>query len=157
MSRALSAWLIVAVATVGLYAQQGTDFSGSWVLEASSASSETIPDRLTVQQESRTLDVTRHFANTVQKKTYSIGAVGGVAGGLPRSETPTTSTDWSVRWVGESLWINERQFTASRLASERSETWRLDDRGRLIITLEIRGSRVVDVQTFFLTYRKEAQ
>jgi hypothetical protein len=82
--------------------------------------------------------------------------VGGVVGGLPGPGTSSRS-DWSVRWIGDSLWINERQFAAGALASERTETWRLDDAGRLRITLEIRGSKVVDVRRWTLTYRRDGK
>ena len=169
MPKLLLAWLLVAASSVGLSAQQGTDFSGSWVLEDSSASSELIPDRLTVRQPVTTtnvfgkpmppayltLDVTRHFANSVQEATYRIGVIGGVSGGLAGVPGPTSRSDWEVRWVGDSLWINQRQFASGALASERSETWRLDDAGRLNITLEIRGSQIVDVRRWMLAYRRE--
>lgn len=172
MPKLLCVWLFAAIWGIGLHAQQGTDFSGSWVLESSSASSEEIPGRLTVRQPVTTtnalgkpmppayltLDVTRHFANTIQQATYRIGLVGGVVGGLPGSDTSSKSSDWSVRWIGDSLWIHERTSTPSAAsASERTETWRLDDAGKLNITLEIRGSRIVDVRRWTLAYRRESK
>ena len=169
MPKLLLLWLVVAAASVGLSAQQGTDFSGNWVLAESSASSELIPDRLTVRQPVtttnalgkpvppmyRTIEVTRHFANSVQEATYQIGVSGGVVGGLAGVPGPTSRSDWEVRWVGDALWINQRQFASGALASERSETWRLDDAGRLTITLEIRGSQIVDVRRWMLVYRRD--
>lgn len=167
MPKLLCSWLIVAIWSIGLHAQQGTDLSGSWVLEESSAPSDTIPGRLTVQQPLTTTDafgqprppayltlsVTRYFPDSVREATYRVGLVGGVVGG----PGPATRSDWSVRWIGDSLWINEREFTAGAMASERTETWRLDETGRLLIALEIRGARIVDVRRWTLVYRRESK
>src|SRR5262245_41703161 len=152
MPKLLLTWLLIAASSLGLSAQQGTDFSGTWVLEESSAPSENIAGQLIIQQQARTLSVTRRFANAVRERSYMIGLVGGVTGGLPGGAR--TGYDWTVRWSGNSLWINERDYSGT-VTSERSETWRLDDRGRLIISLEIRESGRLDAQRWTLAYRRE--
>ena len=165
-------WLFVAVSSIGLHGQQGTDFSGRWVLEDGTAPAET-PASLTVQQPITTttmrgdpmppayltLTVTRHFANTAQEAAYRIGTLGGVVGGLPdrgatSSGRASMSREWSVRWREDALWLEEWTLTAGVVTGARTEVWRLDERGRLIVTLEIREGEKVDRRT--LAYRRDA-
>jgi len=160
-------WLFVAASSIALHGQQGTDFSESWVLEEGIAAADT-PARLTVQQPVTTttmrgdpvppayltLTVTRHFASSAQKDTYRIGTLGGVVGGLPRS-VRTTSSEWSVRWRGDSLWMERWNLTSGVVTSAKTEVWRLDERGRLIVTLEMREGGKVERRT--LAYRREGK
>jgi hypothetical protein len=166
-------WLFVAVWSVGLSAQRGTDFSGSWVLEDGTAAAADTPTRLTVRQPITnttvrgdlmppaylTLAVTRHFADKVEEATYRIGTMGGVVGGLPdRGATPSgrasMSREWSVRWREQALWMEEWTLTAGVVTGARTEVWRLDERGRLIVTLEIREGEKTDRRT--LAYRRDS-
>ena len=149
-------WLFVAVWNIGLLGQQGTDFSGSWVLEDGTATTDT-PVRLTVQQPITTttrrgdpmppayltLAVTRHFANKAEEATYRIGVIGGVVGGLPR-QAVTTSSEHSIRWRENALWIENWNRTSDVITSARIEVWRIDERGRLIVMLEVREGGNVD-------------
>lgn len=165
-------WLFVTVSSIGLHGQQGTDFSGSWVLEDGTASADT-PVRLTVQQPITTttrrgdpmppafltLAVIRHFANKAGETTYRIGTLGGVVGGLPdRGATSnghaSMSREWSVRWREDALWIEEWTLTAGVVTGARTEVWRLDERGRLIVTLEIREGEKIDRR--LLAYRRDS-
>jgi hypothetical protein len=161
-------WLFVAASSIALHGQQGTNFSGNWVLEDGTTASADIPARLTVQQPITTttmrgdpmppayltLTVTRHFANSAQEDTYRIGTLGGVVGGLPRT-VPATSTEWSVRWREGSLWMEQRNLSAGVITSARTEVWRLDERGRLIVTLRIRDGEKEDTRTF--AYRRDGK
>ena len=158
--------LVVTPWSIALHGQQGTDFSGSWLLEEGAASPADIPRRLTVRQPITTttlrgdpmppayltFTVIRHFANIAEEATYMIGTTGGVVGGLP-GRAVRTSSEWSVRWRGDSLWFEKWNLTAGVVTSARTEVWRLDERGRLIVTLEIREEEKVDRRT--LTYRRE--
>jgi hypothetical protein len=158
-------WLFVAVSSISLHGQQGTDFSGSWVLEDGTTASADIPARLTVKQPIitttgrgapmapafRTITITRHSANNDQEETHQIGLRGGVVGGLPRS-SPATSSEWSVRWRGDTLWMEKWNLTAGVVTSSRIEGWRLDERGRLIVDLAIREGEKVTRR--IVAYRK---
>lgn len=165
-------WLFVAVSSIGLLGQQGTDFSGSWVLEDGTASADT-PVRLTVQQPLTTntrrgdpmppayltLTVIRHFANNAEEASHRIGTMGGVVGGLPdhgatSSGRASLSRERSVRWREDALWIEEWTLTAGVVTGARTEVWRLDERGRLIVTLEIREGEKIDRR--ILTYRRDS-
>jgi hypothetical protein len=161
-------WLFVAVWSIGLHGQQGTDFSGNWVLEDGTAASADIPARLTVQQPitttnalgapippgRRTITITGHFANSAEETTYPIGVLGGVVGGLPRT-VPTTSSEWSVGWKGDSLWMEKWSLSSGVITSSRIEVWRLDERGRLIVDLEIRDGEKVARRV--VAYRREGK
>ena len=164
--RTLASWCSVAVCSIVLHGQQGTDFSGSWVLEDGTAASAEIPARLTVQQPIATtttlgapmpaayltITVHRHFANTVRDETYFIGTFAGVVGGTPGK--PSKSSAYATGWKENALWIQHKNFTESgSLASERTELWRLDEAGRLIVTLEITDAGKVETRT--LAFRRE--
>jgi hypothetical protein len=165
-------WLFVAVWSIGLLGQQGTDFSGSWVLEDGVASADT-PARLTIQQPITrttirgdpmppaylTLVVVRHVANKAEETTYRIGTLGGVVGGLPdRGAAPSgrasMSREWSALWSEDALWMQEWTLTAGVVTGARTEVWRLDERGRLIVTLEVRDGEKTDRRT--LAYRRDS-
>ena len=161
-------WLFVAVSSISLHAQQGVDFSGSWVLEDGTTVSADIPARLTVQQPIitttarnapmapafRTITITRHFANYARDETHDIGVIGGVVGGLP-GQAVRTSSEWSVRWRGDTLWMEKWNLTAGVVTSSRLEIWRLDERGRLIVDLAIRDGDKVERR--IVAYRREGK
>ena len=164
--RTLVSWCFVAVCSIGLHGQQGTDFSGGWVLEDRTAASAEIPAKLTVQQPITTttmlgapmpaayltITVHRHFANTVRDETYFIGTFGGVVGGTPGK--PSKSSAYATGWKGDALWIQQKNFTESgSLARERTELWRLDEAGRLIVTLALTDAGKVETRT--LVFRRE--
>lgn len=167
-------WLFVAVWSTGLSAQRGTDFSGSWALEDGTAAAADAPARLTIRQPLTTttttrgdpmppayltLAVIRHFANKAEEATYRIGTLGGVVGGLPdrgatSSGRASLSRERSVRWREDALWIEEWTLTAGVVTGARTEVWRLDERGRLIVTLDIREGEKIDRR--MLTYRRDS-
>ena len=166
-------WLLVAVWSIGLSAQRGTDFSGSWALEDGTAAAADTPARLTVRQPLTTttvrgdpmppayltLTVTRHFANKAEEAAYRIGTIGGVVGGLPdrgatSSGRASLSRELSIRWRETALWIEEWTLTAGVVTGARTEVWRLDEHGRLIVTLEIRDGEKTDRRA--LAYRRDS-
>ena len=161
---ALAACLSVAF-LVGLDAQTGADFTGTWVLET--ADSATVPQRLVVRQPITTnnargapmppaylwFTVERWFGNEVQKDSYQIGVIGGVVGGLPRLDgaTPSSSQQWSVTWQGNALRM-ETATAAPR--TRRVEVWRLDEKARLVVTISRTQGDQVQMQTAM--YRRES-
>ena len=166
--RLLLSGSLVFVCSMGLQAQQGTDFSGSWVLEKGTGSSADIPVRLTVEQPITTttrlgtpmpaayltITIRRHFANSIRDDTYNIGVSGGVVGGLPGVPSGSRRSEFSTRWKGNSLWIEQRNFESGEVAREWTELWQLDDAGRLIVTLELRERGKAETRT--LAFRKES-
>ena len=167
--RLLLAWLFTAAWSIALHGQQGTDFSGNWVLDAAPSAAD-IPVRLTVKQPITTtnmlgapmppayltLTVTRHFANSVQETTYKIGTIGGTVGGLPGVPGVPTGTEHAVLWRGDALAIENWSWKPSpsgAVRSGRAEVWRLDG-GRLIITVTLNELGTAQTQTF--AYRRES-
>lgn len=161
----LALCFIVAIGGIGLDAQQGTDFSGKWVLDEGPQRSAAVPHTLIVQQPLTTtnrlggpmapaylsMTVERYFADRVQRDTYEIGMSGGVVGG------PTSRPcRFSVRWNGNALWIESQCFTASGgVLRGSTEVWRLDERARLVIRVEKQEGDAVEMRA--LAFRREAK
>ena len=106
-----------------------------------------------------TLNVKRHLGDLVQEDEYRIGVIGGTVGGLPG--TTGGGSRYEVTWRGDSrgdfLWIYRETSAASGAnITRRGETWRIDDRGRLNISIETREKDEAAV-TQTLTYRREKQ
>lgn len=166
VARLLLSWVFVAAWSIALHGQQGTDFSGSWLLEEGAASPADIPRRLTVRQPITTttlrgdpmppayltLTVTRHFANSVQETTYKIGTIGGTVGGLPGVPGVSTKTEHAVLWRGDALAIENWNWSGG-VRRGRTEVWRLDG-DRLIITVTLSELETANAQTF--AYRRES-
>ena len=74
-----------------------------------------------------------------------------LAGGVPGG--PTTKTGRLVRLSGEVLRIEQTNYVSDIVVRQRTEVWQLDDRGRLVITLEIKEAGKAETQT--LTYRRD--
>jgi len=160
----LLAWLFTAAWSIALHGQQGTDFSGNWVLDAAPSAAD-IPVRLTVKQlitttnmlgapmppAYLTLTVSRHFANSVQETTYRIGTIGGTVGGLPGVPGVSTKTEHAVLWRGDALAIENWNWSGG-VRRGRTEVWRLDEDG-LIITVTLSELGTAKAQTF--AYRRE--
>jgi hypothetical protein len=155
---------------VTLIAQRGTDFSGSWVLdEAQLRPAPDIPQRLVVRQPVTTtnargapmpaayltLNVTRYLGDVVQQDEYRISTIGGTVGGLPGPSAG--GSRYEVTWRGDSLWIyNESYGPSGANIRRRGETWRIDELGRLVISVETREKDEA-VATRTLVYRREKQ
>ena len=148
----LGSCLIAAVCAVSLAAQRGTDFSGTWVLEETQVRlASDIPQRLVVQQPLTTMTnvrgepippaylrlyVTRYLGDVVQEDAYSIGLIGGSVAG---TGLPGGVSRYEVTWRGDFLWIyQESSGAAGANSRRRGETWRIDDLGRLVISIETR-------------------
>ena len=162
----IASCLASSVLALTLLAQQGIDFSGSWVLDETQVRpAPDIPQRLVVEQPLRTtnmrgepmppayltLSVKRHTGAGVREDRYDIGMSGGVVSG-PVSIGSSRS---GVEWRGDDLSI-WRRTTAPSGANirQQTETWRIDDRGRLIISIETREKdEVATTQT--VAYRRE--
>src|SRR5687768_9658515 len=170
----LTAWLTGSVLAVTLVAQRGSDFSGSWVLdETQTPPAPDIPQRLVVEQPLttttnprgepmppayRTLYVKRYSGDVVQEGTYRIGLIGGVVGGLPGPGQPAGGgSRYEVTWRGDFLWIYQESYGTSGANIRRwGETWRIDDRGRLTISIETReNDEPATTQT--LVYRRDKE
>lgn len=162
------ACLTASVLAVTLVAQRGTDFSGSWVLDETHVRpAPDTPQRLVVEQPLRTtnvrgepmppayftLNVTRHTAAVVREDHYDIGITGGVVSG----PVSNGSSRYGVEWRGESLsmWRYTTAPSGTNIR-QRTETWRIDDRGRLVISIETREKDETAV-TQTLTYRRDKQ
>jgi hypothetical protein len=149
----LASCLMASVLAVTLAAQRGTDFSGSWVLDETQVRpAPDIPQRLVVEQPITTttargapmppayltLNVKRYVGGAVREDSHVIGVTGGVVGGVAGAVSNGASR-YGVEWRGDFLWI-WRQTTSPSGANirQRTEAWRIDDLGRLVITIESR-------------------
>ena len=165
----LASCLTASILAVTLVAQRGTDFSGTWVLdETQIRPAPDIPQRLVVEQPLitttnvrgepmppayYTLYVTRHLGDVVQQDNHRIGLSGGTVGG-PGSGG---GSRYEVAWRGDSLWIYSESSGASGAnIRRRGELWRIDQLGRLVISIETRDKDEA-VATRTLTYRREKQ
>ena len=166
LSLTLVSCLTASVFALTLVAQRGTDFSGSWVLDETQVRpAPDIPQRLVVSQPLwtanrrgapmppayLTLNVRRYVSDVVREDSYDIGVNGGVVSG----PVSNGASRYGVEWRGDSLWI-WRQTSSSAGANiiQRTEVWRIDDLGRLIITIETREKDEAAV-TQTLAYRRD--
>ena len=172
----LTAWLTGSVLAVTLVAQRGTDFSGSWVLnETQTRPAPDIPQRLVVEQPLttttnprgepmppayRTLYVKRYLGDVVQQDEYRIGVIGGTTSGLVGGRPSGDGGGrYEVTWRGDSrgdfLWIYRETYAASGAnIKRRGETWRIDNLGRLVISIETRDNDEA-ATTLTLAYRRD--
>ena len=164
-------WLALAI--VGLTAQDEPDFSGRWVLDTPSLASPDVPRVLAVRQTLvrttvtgrpmepyyKDLVVEREFDSGVRSRSYVIGAVGGVVPGVDRLGRPTdpsaSERRFSVRWDADRLVIEEASYalpkSETRAFTEHTEVWSLDESGRLVMSVTERSSEAAPV-TRTLTY-----
>jgi hypothetical protein len=148
----LASCLIASLCAIGVAAQRGIDFSGSWVLDETQVRPDPdIPQRLVVEQSLtttttpsgaplppayHTLYVKRYVGNDVQQEAHRIGLIGGSVNGVPG---PAGGSGYEVTWRGDSLWIYRETYgPGGANIRRRGETWRIDDLGRLVITIESR-------------------
>lgn len=147
---------ILALCGVGIGAQNHPNFSGQWVLDQGFQPAATVPRALSVQQEVKaanvpgppaSITVERQFADRVQLPyTDYIGVPGGVAAGGP-GVTPRPVSRL-VRWDGAALRFERTELTAlGEVVRRTTEMWRLDDRSRLVITIENQEGNRVDTRT----------
>ena len=169
MPKLAIASLALAVVSVGLEAQSGTNFSGTWVLEAVAPDSAAVPQRLVVQQPITTtnmlgvpmppaylyLNVERWFQDEVRKDTYQIGVVGGFVGAGSGAASATPQSRWSVTWQDAALRMEWENVGGSAGSARRVETWHLDNLKTLLISVESTQENGVETQT--ATYRRADQ
>jgi hypothetical protein len=97
------------------------------------------------------LNVERWFGNDdVQKEHYQISAIGGTVAG---SGSGASRSQWSVTWQGDALRMDWETTGATR--THRIEMWRLDESGRLVVSLQRTDGNQAETQT--ATYQKENQ
>jgi len=159
MRTSLSAIALSVLVGGFVQAQEGVDFSGRWILESSSASTET-PRALSVRQSLATTNVRgeamkpffkditieREVEGSTRAEAHQIGVAGGVVEGT--SGSGTLGRSWgrheAVEWDAKTLVFVSGSYTGERpeagVWSERREEWSLDAGGRLHVTITTRGS-----------------
>jgi hypothetical protein len=169
--------LLSPFVAVGLAAQGKPDFSGSWVLQDPRQPGVDIARALTIRQPVRRttvlgepmppafldLTVERHFESGVRAEVYQIGTEGGTVSGIvgngrPNQDVNRARSRVSVRWEGNQLRIETGRYSGPTRDSgpytEHAEAWRLDEQGRLVITVVDQRSDS-EVATRTLTYRRQ--
>jgi len=159
MRRSGLVWILWSALAVAAAAQQGTDFSGRWVLVSSAVADPNAARSITVRQPvTRTnnlgapmppaflqLIVEREFADRVTTETHAIGLQGGMVGGIVGGDADARyQSRFSVNWEGQRLVIHRSSYSgATRDAGpywERDEEWELDPAGMLVISVTDRAS-----------------
>jgi hypothetical protein len=147
------AWSIalLAVATIGIAAQDKPDFSGRWVLASSQPPDYDGPLVLSVNQTLaqatprgggaaipffRDITITREFKTRTASDTYQIGLIGGLVPGHRVGETATDPIrHYGVTWDGNALVFEGGSHTGTARETgtwtEWREAWSLDTDGRL--------------------------
>ena len=156
-------------------AQQGTDFSGHWVLESEGQAGSETPVALKVQQSIRRtnvrgepmkpffsdITVVREFKSGTTSETYLIGVLGGTVpgGSVAHGRSSEPYTHFSVTWEGETLVIKTGTHT-ERLPetgdwTEREERWSLEPQRRLHVVVTARSSADASTKVTTLVYRRQ--
>jgi len=147
----------------------GPDFSGEWVLITPEKPAADAATTLSVKQPVTDknvygapmppayleLTVERRSATSTNSRKYIVGAGGSTSDFGSRG--PQAETRWSVTLEGESLIIAESSLSARTdgalgLDRQRTETWRLDREGSLVVTIVERQGDRESRDT--LTYRR---
>ena len=155
-----------------LAAQDTPDFSGHWILESAAEPAGDIPQALTVSLSLvrtnargepmkaffKDITVARELANGTSVETYQIGVEGGTISGRADGRTDGTRSHHRVIWEEQTLVTETGSYTGPTPESgqwnERRETWSLDPKGRLRLTIVTRSSvRASSVVT--LMYRRQ--
>jgi hypothetical protein len=133
----LAACVITSLSMVSA-AQTGVDFSGSWVLDENQMHpAPDIPQRLVVRHAVAsadlaglpipptylTMSVIRYFGDQARTETYSVGV------------TSTNRVRTKAEWRGDFLWVERQNLQHSGTIEKHQEAWRLDDLGRLVISI----------------------
>mgnify|MGYP003575670900 CR=1 FL=1 len=170
MRRLGLAWTLWSALVVAAAAQQGTDFSGRWVLVSSAVADANAAQSLIVRQPvTRTnnlgapmppafmqLIIEREYADRVTTETHQIGIRGGIVGGIAGGGRSYQSS-FSVRWEGPRL-IIERSSNPSPARDagpswEHTEEWELNSAGTLVISVTDQASDSAPKSNTF-TYRR---
>ena len=103
----------------------------------------------------RTLYVKRYLGDVVQEGTCRIGLIGGTVAGIVPGQPAGGGSRHEVTWRGDFLWIYQESYGPARAnISRRGETWQIDDRGRLVISIETREKDEAAI-TQTLAYRRD--
>ena len=172
MRSAIRSLFLILCAAAALAAQDGTDFSGRWVLVSASQPGPDVPRTLTVRQVLvrttvygepmkpffREIAIDREFESGTRSATYSIGINGGVVPGLDKDGRPTGPYELhSVNWDQRDLVFESSSYTGETpgtgVWSERREVWSLQPDGRLSVAITTSGSAEKST-TVTLLYRR---
>ena len=140
--------LLVACALLtvaGLSAQDHPDFSGEWVILEPPQDP---PPVLTIVQNDRTITIEVRSSEGPSSGTYGVGTVGGVVGPIP-GHIPRI--EWS--WKNGTL-IVAREGGTMIPGAVRQEVWSLDQRGRLVVAITMRGPNTRPTTTRFVYRRR---
>jgi hypothetical protein len=156
MRACFHAFLLTSLVAGAPAAQGKPDFSGNWVLQDPSPQGADIPQALTISQPVRRttarglpmppvfLDVTiqRHFAGGSRTETYFIGTEAGAIHVELAPEGRKSETRIAMQWDGDRLRIETRNSPKPDplIYIEHIEVWRLEQQGRLLMTVIDRGS-----------------
>jgi hypothetical protein len=167
-------WILWCALAGAAGAQQGTDFSGRWVLVSSAAADPASARFLNVSQPVMrtnqlggamppaflTLIIEREFSDRVTTETHKIGVQGGLVGGTVAggSSGPRFQSGFSVGWDGPRLVIERHSYSGpTRDAGpywEHVEEWELDPAGMLVVAVADRASDTEPKSNTF-TYRRD--
>jgi hypothetical protein len=172
MGKAL--WVVVLTVLVGssLPAQDGSDFTGRWILESPSQPAPDTPRALSVRQSLvsanvrgepmrpffKDITIEREFESGTRSETHEIGVVGGVLPALGSDgRTSGPNQHHAVRWDANALVFESGSYTGQSpetgVWTERREVWSLDSNNRLHLMITTRSS-VDALRTVALVYRR---
>jgi hypothetical protein len=172
MTSAIRSLILVVFAATALAAQDGTDFSGRWVLVSASRPGPGVPRALSVRQELvrtnvrgepmkpffKSIAIDREFESGTRSETQPIGIIGGVVSGIPKDAGPRApSGHHAVKWDLTDLVFESGSYTGATPGtgewSERREVWSLQPDGRLSVSITTSGSAEKST-TVTLVYRR---
>jgi hypothetical protein len=159
MTLAIRSLILILCAAAGLAAQDGTDFSGRWVLVSPSQPGPDVPRALSVRQELvrtnvrgepmkpffKSIAIDREFESGTRSETQPIGIIGGVVSGIPKDDGPRApSGHHAVKWDLTDLVFESGSYTGTTPGtgewSERREVWSVQPDGRLRVAITTAGS-----------------
>jgi hypothetical protein len=172
MTSAARSLILVVFAAATLAAQEGTDFSGRWVLDSASQPGPDVPRALSVRQELvrtnvrgepmtpffKSITIDREYNSGVRSETHPIGTIFGVVPGIPKDGSPPGPRGrHGAKWDQHDLVFESGSYTGETpgtgVWSERREVWSLQPDGRLSVGITTSGSAEKST-TVTLLYRR---
>lgn len=172
MKFAIRSSILVVLAVAALAAQDGTDFSGRWVLVSASRPGPDLPRALSVRQELvrtnvrgepmqpffKSIAIDRDYESGTRSETHALGVRFGVVPGFARDGGPAGPRGHhAVRWEHNALVFESGSYSGETSGtgvwSERREVWSLQPDGRLSVAITTRGSAETST-TVTLLYRR---
>ena len=172
MKFAIRSSILVVLAVAALAAQDGTDFSGRWVLVSASQPGPDLPRALSVRQELvrtnvrgepmqpffKSIAIDRDYESGTRSETHALGVRFGVVPGFARDGGPAGPRGHhAVRWEHNALVFESGSYSGETPGtgawSERREVWSLQPDGRLSVAITTSGSAETST-TVTLLYRR---